>query len=135
MGTRTERLLHPDSSSATTDQEIVDFLNKTFQGFYRADIVSTSTVHPRMVNLLITESESQRALKRNKGAGPGALFAKVLKTLSRYVSPVLSPIIKLFLSTSLIPDDWCCGIVTPVAKAPHTTDPNQFKLISFTPGV
>ncbi len=37
MGTRIQRLLHPDGSPATTDQEMVDPLKQTFQGFYRTD--------------------------------------------------------------------------------------------------
>ncbi len=37
MGTRIQRLLHPDVSPATTDQEMVDILKQTFQGFCRKD--------------------------------------------------------------------------------------------------
>ncbi len=34
MGTRIQRLLHPDGSPATTDQEMADLPKQTFQGFY-----------------------------------------------------------------------------------------------------
>ncbi len=85
MGTRIQRLLHPDGSPATTDQEMEDFLRQTFQGFYRTDKGSTPTFHPhtelRMANPRITESETQRALEApnsNKGAGPDGLFPKAL---------------------------------------------------------
>ncbi len=37
MGTRIQRLLHPDGSPATTDQEMADLLKQTFQSFYRTD--------------------------------------------------------------------------------------------------
>ncbi len=47
MGTRIQRLLHPDGSPATTDQEMADFLKQTIQDFYQTDKGSTSTFHPR----------------------------------------------------------------------------------------
>ncbi len=37
MGTRIQRLLHPDGSPATTGQEMTDLLKQTFQGFCRTD--------------------------------------------------------------------------------------------------
>ncbi len=77
----------------------------------------------------ITESETQRALESlnpNKGAGPDGLFPKALKTLSPYIAPTLTRIFNLSLQASLIPDDWRHAIVTPVAKAPGTADPNLF---------
>ncbi len=62
MGTRIQRLLHPDGSSATTDQEVADLLKQTFQSFYRTDKGSTPTFHPRteisMATPHITESET-----------------------------------------------------------------------------
>ncbi len=112
MGTRIQRLLHPDVSPATTDQEIVELLKHTFQGFYRTDKGSTPTIHPRteicMANTHIMESETQRALKAlnpNKGAGPGGLFPEALKTLSPHITPTLSRIFNLSLQTSQVPDD------------------------------
>ncbi len=47
MGTRIQRPLHPDASSATTDQQMTDLLKQTFQGFYRKDKGPTPTFHPR----------------------------------------------------------------------------------------
>ncbi len=94
MGTRIQRLLHPDGSPATTDQEMADLHKQTFQGFYRTDKGSTLTFLPRteirMATPLITESETQRALEDfnpNKGAVPDGLFPKALKTLSPYIAP------------------------------------------------
>ncbi len=67
MGTRIQRLLHPDGSPATTDQEMADLLKLKFQGFYRKDKGSTPTFHQRteirMPNPHITELENQRALE------------------------------------------------------------------------
>ncbi len=51
--------------------------------------------------------------------------------LSSYIDPVLSRLFKLYPQTSQIPDDWRCAIVTPVAKAPHTTDLNLFRPINL----
>ncbi len=139
MGTRIQRLLHPDGSPATTNQEMADLLKQTFQSFYRTDKGSTPTFHPRtelsMATPHITESETQRALESlnpNKGAGPDGLFPKALKTLSPYIATTLTRIFKLSLQTSQIPDDWRHAIVTPVTKAPHTTDPNLFRPITLT---
>ncbi len=112
MGTRIQRLLHPDGSPATIGQEMADLLKQIFQRFYRKDKGSTPTFHPRieirMANPHITESETQRALEALnpiKGAGPDGLFLKALKTLSPYIAPTLSRILNLFLQTSLIPSD------------------------------
>ncbi len=88
-----------------------------------------------MTTPLFKESETQRAfetLNPNKGAGPDGLFLKALKTLSPYIAPTLSHIFHLSLQTSQIPDDWRCAIVTLVAKAPRTADPNLFRPISLT---
>ncbi len=67
MGTRIQRLLHPDGSPATTDQEMADLLKQTFQSFYPTDTGSTPTFHPRteirMATPHITESETQTALE------------------------------------------------------------------------
>ncbi len=104
MGTRIQRLLHPDGSPATTNQEMVDLLKRTFQSFCRADKGSTPTFHPRteisMATPHITESETQRALEAlnpNKGAGPDGLFPKALKTLSPHIAPTLPRIFNLSL--------------------------------------
>ncbi len=59
-------------------------------------------------------------------------FFKALKTLSPYIAPKLSRIFNLSLQTFQIPDDWRHAIVTPVAKAPRTADPNLFRPISLT---
>ncbi len=83
MGTRIQRLLHPDGSPATTDHEVADLLKQTFQGFYRTDKGSTPTFHPRteihMETPHITEPETQTALEDlnpHMGAGPNGLFPK-----------------------------------------------------------
>ncbi len=65
-------------------------------------------------------------------AGPDGLFPKALKTLSPSIAPTLSRICKIAFQTSQIPDDWRSAIVTPVAKAPCTADPNLFRPISLT---
>ncbi len=139
MGTRIQRLLHPDGFPATTNQEMANLLKQTFQSFYRTDKGSTPTFHPRteirMANPNITESETQRAfeaLNPIKGAGLAGLFPKALKTLSPYIAATLSRIFNLSLQPSQIPNDWRHAIVTPVAKAPRTTDPNLFFPISLT---
>ncbi len=128
MGTKIQRLLHPDGSPATTDQEMADLLKQRFQGFYRMDKGSTPTFHPRteirMANPHITESETQNALEDlnpNKGAGPDGFFPKALKTLSSYIAATLSRMFNLSLQISQLPDDWRHAIVTPVAKnTPHS---------------
>ncbi len=140
MGTRIQRLLHPNGSPAITDQEIPDIFKQTFQGFYRTDKESSPTFHPRtnmrMETPHITESETQRALEAlnpNKGAGPDGPISKALKTLSPYIALTLSRIFNLLLLlTSQIPDDWRHAIVTPVAKAPRTSDPNLFRPMKLT---
>ncbi len=90
MGTRILLLL-PDGSPATIDQEMANHLKQTFQGFYRKDKGSMPTFQPRidirMANPHITESETQKALNPNEGAGPDGLFPKALKTLSPYTLP------------------------------------------------
>ncbi len=83
-----------------------------------------------MAKPLITESETQRTiedLNLNKGAGPGGLFPKVLKTLNPYIVPTLSHIFNVTLQTSQIPDDGRHAIVTPVTKAHRTVDSNLFR--------
>ncbi len=72
-----------------------------------------------MTTPVITVSESQgdlEALTSNKGAGPGGLFPKALKTLASYVAPTLYRIFNLSLQASQIPDDWSHAIVTPVVS-------------------
>ncbi len=70
MGSRIQRLLHPDGSPANTDQEMADLLKQAFQSFYRTDKVPTPTFHPRteirMATPHITESETQTALEALK---------------------------------------------------------------------
>ncbi len=107
MGTRIQRLLHPDGSPATTDHEMADLLKQTFQSFYRTIKGSTPTFHPhtgiRMATPHITELETQRALEAlnpNKGAGPDGLFPKALNTLSPHIAPTFSRIFNLSLQTS-----------------------------------
>ncbi len=120
---------------------MADLLKQAFQGFFRKDKGYTPTFHRRteirMANPHITESKTQRvleALNSNKGAGPDGLLPKALKTLSLCISPTLSHIFNL-LQTSQIPDEWRHAIVTPVAKALRTTDPNLFRPISLTSAV
>ncbi len=100
MGTRIQRLLHPDGSPTTTDQEMADLLKQTFQSFYRTDKGSTPTFHPRTDTRMatppphITESETQAALEAlnpNKGAGPGGLFLKALINPESLHSPYTLP--------------------------------------------
>ncbi len=100
MGTRIQRLLHPDGSPATTDHEMAGLLKQTFLGFYCKDKGSTPTSHPRTkirtTNPHITELETQRALDAlnpNKGTGPDELFPKALKTMSPYIASTLSSIL------------------------------------------
>ncbi len=91
---------------------MADFLKKKFRNFDRANKRSIPAFNPRteihMSNPLITESETQRALKDlnpNKGAGPYGLFPKAHKTWSPYIAPILSHISNLSLQTPQIPDD------------------------------
>ncbi len=58
-------------------------------------------------------------------------FPETLKTRSPYIAPTLA-YFYLSLRTSNVHDDWRHAIVTPVAKAPHTADPNLFRLIILT---
>ncbi len=55
-----------------------------------------------------------------------------LKILNPYIASTLSRTFNLSFLTSRIPDDRRHAIVTPVAKAPRTTDPNLFRPISLT---
>ncbi len=99
MGNRIQRLLHPDGSPASTDQEMADLLKQTSQSFYRTDKGSTPTFHPRteirMATPHITESETQTALEAlnpNKGAGPDGLFPKALINPKSLHSPYTLPL-------------------------------------------
>ncbi len=60
------------------------------------------------------------------------LFIRGYVSLSPFIAPTLSRILKLPLQTSQAPDDWRHAIVTPVAKTPRTADPNLFGPISLT---
>ncbi len=86
MGTRIQRLLRPDGSPATTDQEMAKFLKQTFQGFDRKGKGSTPTFHQRteirIASPNITESKTRRALEAlnpNNGAALIDSYPKLLK--------------------------------------------------------
>ncbi len=63
MGTRIQRLLHPDGSPATKDQEVADLLKQTFQGFNRND--KGSTFYPRTEIRMATPTSRNQKLKES----------------------------------------------------------------------
>ncbi len=71
MGTRIQRLLHPDGSPETTNQEMADLLKQTFQSFYRTGKGSTPTFHPRTeISMATPTSRNQKPKELSNPSTP-----------------------------------------------------------------
>ncbi len=80
MGTGIQRLLHPDGSPATTDQEMIDLLNKNMSRFL--SLRSTPAFHPRTeIQMANPSSQNQKSKEPPKPSTP--IWEPVLMGSSR----------------------------------------------------
>ena len=67
-----------------------------------------------------------------KATGPDSLSPKLLKELSRELSPCLTLLFKASIHQSTLPLDWKTALVMPLFKKGSKSDPSNYRPISLT---
>lgn len=73
-----------------------------------------------------------RNLDVNKASGPDGIPAIVLKNCAPELTPVLTRLFRLSMSTGKVPESWKVANVQPVPKKGSRADPANYRPISVT---
>ncbi len=73
------------------------------------------------------------SLDANKAMGLDKISARMLKETASSISPMVSAIFNISLSTGTLPDTWKSSLVVPVPKSGDPTNPDNYRPISLLP--
>ena len=73
------------------------------------------------------------SIDTNKASGLDSISAKILKSTTAAISPVLSTLVNLSISTGTVPDCWNVSLVTHIPKQGKPSDPSSYHPVSLLP--
>ncbi|KAJ0180804.1 hypothetical protein K1T71_004208 [Dendrolimus kikuchii] len=133
-------LLRADGSLAHSSEDKANLFASLFAENSRLD--SNNATPPQLARCETTMSEIRirqtevrrtlRSLDVNKASGPDGIPAIVLKTCAPELTPVLTRLFRLSLSTGIVPRSWKLANVQPVPKKGSRADPANYRPISVT---
>ena len=137
--------LKHDGQTFTDSTAKANILNKQFESvFSRPQPLSLAQsckqrlippIRPIMPQVTITEEGVDKLLQGlnpNKASGPDQISPRLLKELHAEVTPILTHILQLSLTTGIVPDDWRHATVAPVYKKGPKYKPSNYRPISLT---
>ena len=137
--------LKHEGQTFTDPTEKANILNKQFESVFssplplslaqscRQKLIPTS--RPSMPEINITEdgvNKLLRGLNPNKASGPDQISPRLLMELHTEVTPILTNIFQLSITTGIVPNDWRHAIIAPVYKKGQKSKPSNYRPISLT---
>ena len=132
---RTGTSLHTDATSkakALSDQFSSVFTKDSPE---TADTKLEGPSYPTLPDLQIERKGVElllSGLNPSKASGPDEIPARMLKTLSAEIAPVLTAIFNQSLDSGYLPAEWTCAWITPVFKKGAKSDPANYRPVSLT---
>ena len=117
-----------------------DLLNTYFYECFNKSVPPLGEYHPHLnpsnfpVELLCTEEDIYdlvAELDCNKSTGPDDISAKILKGTATSVTPSLTHLFNMSITTGCFPDAWKLARVVPVPKANDMSNPSNYRPISI----
>ena len=90
---------------------------------------------PDIGNLIITTEGVEKLLSNlnpHKASGPDGITARVLKSCSASIAPILQNIFQRSVSTGDLPTDWLNANISPIYKKSDRTNPANYRPVSLT---
>ena len=72
------------------------------------------------------------SIKPNTPSGPEGIPCRILKECASEISPILTDIFNLSITSTSLPDDWKTADVAPVFKKGNTNCAENYRPISLT---
>ena len=66
-------------------------------------------------------------LKRNKAAGRDKILTEFIKAAPENIRKLLLRLLNIIYKTSIVPKDWCLGIINPIHKEGPKDDPDNYR--------
>ena len=137
-------LLSPDGSKkAENSKEKATLLNLFFHECFNRCLLplapQPSFLYPDDCPAYLLCSEGEvfdliSSLDASKSSGPDGISARMLKEVSSSVTPPLTKLFNLSLSTGILPDSWKIARIVPIPKSTqNTTSPSNYRPISILP--
>ena len=90
---------------------------------------------PDIGNLTITTEGVEKllfALNPHKASGPDGITARVLKSCSASIAPILQEVFQRSVSTGDLPNDWLNANISPIYKKSDRSNPANYRPVSLT---
>lgn len=100
----------------------------------RFTLTLSSTLHP-CPNLSLTTNQVRNQIQRikaRKGAGPGSISSRLLKSCADQLCGIVEHLFKLNLKLRRAPQLWKTSCVVPVPKTPQPKDLNSYRPVAIT---
>ena len=132
---RTGTSLHTNATSKAKA------LSDQFSSVFTRDSANTADTrlegpsYPTLPDLKIQDKGVElllSGLNPNKASGPDEIPARMLKTLSSEIAPVLAAIFNQSLDSGYLPAEWTSAWITPVFKKGAKSDPANYRPVSLT---
>ena len=136
-----KKIENPKDKADALNQFFKSCFNKTrppLQETDMADILGNLCPSECPTEFLCDESQVETLLSNlnvNKSSGPDKVSPKMLKLTSTSVSPVLTEIFNLSISTGAFPTLWKQARVVPIPKTGNSSDISSYRPISVLPTV
>ena len=103
----------------------------------RTGCYANSDSHLSLTNITLSENEVLNCLRSidvSKASGPDGIPGRLLKAVAAEITPSLSRVFNLSLSSGKVPSAWKIALITPILKNgdPHVvTNYRHISLIDF----
>ena len=120
--------------------DIADGFNKLFSSYFTnsdqiREVTSPELDVPTISHLIITNDmvcDKIKSLSPDKAVGPDDISCRMLKLCSNSISPVLTRIFNISISTGNLPSCWKIANVVPVYKKGNRCDLKNYRPIALT---
>ena len=135
-------VLERNGVTASKDSDKATMLNQYFSECFNtaqaplssSDRVNFEGSNQCPVNLMCTEEEVLEmlaSLDASKASGPDGISAKMLKGTAYSITPSLTKLFNLSISTGVFPEAWKVSSIVPIPKASDRANPTNYRPISL----
>ena len=136
-------LINSDGSPVSSPASKATLLNLRFSQNFNTSTPPLTTAdilpippYPCPENILCSEEKTYHlicSLNNNKAMGLDKISARMLKETVSSITPMITAIFNMSLSTGTCPDSWKSSLIVPIPKSGDSSNPGNYRPISLLP--